>query len=133
MKRTMIGAALALLMSSGMASAQTAGEREVARLHALTPTERAQGHALAIASIAYFAGSQNRCPKFHVIDAAVHAELAAVGIGETAADRVNLLHNYGLSQTSMLEAYAEDPPRFCEYHWKAFGPNNGERQMLEAK
>jgi hypothetical protein len=117
MKRTMMVAALALLMTSGAAMAQTVRE---------------QGHALLITSRAYFAGSQNRCPQFRVIDEAVHAELAAVGVGKTAADRINLMRHLGIH--AWASAYDEDPSRFCKYVWEEFGPNNGsERQMLEAK
>jgi hypothetical protein len=116
MKTKLIAAALALLMASGVAMAQTTRE---------------QGHALSITSRAYFAGSQNRCPQFRVIDEAVHAELVAVGVGKTAVDRINLMHHLGIH--AWAPAYDEDPARFCKYVWEELGPNGYKRQMLEAK
>ncbi len=123
MKRKLIGAALALLMSGGAAFAETRGNR---------PTE-AQINSFAATMLAVFAGSRDHCPRFQLMGEAKNAELTAAGI--TPEMRDEMLRTVG--QIIFLEysdKYDKDPSAFCNDAWETLGPNGSyKRQMLEAK
>jgi hypothetical protein len=110
MKTKMIVAALALLMTSGVAQA--------AYIDAVLNTTWAK-----------FAGSHDRCPRFQAIEEAISAELAEEGITLEMLD-----HDYHHMTDKYLQSYDQNPSEFCANVWQRLGPNGTyKRQMLEAK
>jgi hypothetical protein len=115
LKRQVMLAALALLVTSGAASAFT----------------KEQQAATNVVCLAYFAGNQknNRCPRFQLIDGAAGKELRDGGV------ITNEIFEQTLHQSpSFVADYEENPSRFCSAAWALLGPNGTyRRQMLEAK
>jgi hypothetical protein len=137
MKRKLLGAALALLMTSGAASAYPNGLSKIDFL-----------------VITYVAGSGD-CPRFKFIPQALREEAeeenkitkemlsARLGVliaqvEKNASNRNGLLDTpVGDDKKLLLLTYWEyldDPSDFCAKMWALLGPNGTyKRQMLEAK
>jgi hypothetical protein len=118
MKRTMIAAALALLMTSGAANAKNWNEVSGSEM-----TEAVNNSVLA-----WFAGNHDRCPRFKVIDEAVRDELVAGGLSP------DYIRPNEADRFTYPKDYAANPSAFCKMAWEQIGPNGSyKRQMLEAK
>jgi hypothetical protein len=114
----LILAALALVITSGVASAFT----------------REQSDVIAVASLAQWAGLDDHCPRFKLIESEMMAELAATGLSQTDFDSKEMLAERDRAIFSVVLNYRENPSRFCNAAWQKLGPNGiYKRQMLESK
>jgi hypothetical protein len=105
-------------------------------------TESEQKRAVERVATVMIATTDDRCPRFKAIDAALVAEGASYGITDRAevmrlinqidADLDQGHEGYGL-YVMLISAYKADPG-WCERVWREFGPDGTyKRQLIEAK
>jgi hypothetical protein len=118
MKRKLILATLAQVITSGVASAFTIEQSDV----------------IAVASLAQWAGLDDHCPRFKLIESEMMAELSATGLSQTDFDSSQMLAERDRAISSVVQNYRENPSSFCNAAWQKLGLNGTyRRQMLEAK
>jgi hypothetical protein len=130
MKRTTIAAALALLMTSGAAFAETQTQEDFAK-------DRIQ-NTIAMVMLVHFAGTH--CPNVRMIEEAMIAELKDAGVTSETLNAQGMGIDMNILESMFLNHYDKDPTKFCTGALRGFGPNGGpgpngapKRQMLEAK
>ena len=130
MKRTTIAAALALLMTSGAAFAETQTQEDFAK-------DRIQ-NTIAMVMLVHFAGIH--CQHVRMIEAAMIAELKDAGVTLETLNAPGMGIDMNILESMFLNHYDKDPSKFCTGALRGFGPNGGpglngapKRQMLEAK
>jgi hypothetical protein len=95
----------------------------------LTPN---QVRAIGFVNAARIAGSGDRCPRFHLIEAATFSELAAAGVTNEMSHSPEFSRVFQATSTASLAKYSANPSEFCATAWKTFGPDGSfKRQMLE--
>jgi hypothetical protein len=118
MKRKLILATLALIMTSGVCSAFT----------------REQGDVIAVAALAQWSGLDDHCPRFKLMNDEMIAELAATGLTQRDFDGKEMLAERDRAMFPVIASYRANPSNFCNAAWVRLGPNGTyKRQMLESK
>ncbi len=96
---------------------------------------RERHDVIVAVSIAQFAGLDDRCPRYKLIESALQAELQSVGLAKgfelaSADDH----EERRIAITDAVRAYENSPARFCLDAWAKIGPHGTfKRQMLETK
>ena len=92
-----------------------------------------QINAIKMTTIARFAGSNNTCPRFHVVERSVFEEMADGGIPSARLDTQEFKNAQTEALLGALERRRANASDFCLAVWKLLGPNGlYKRQMLEA-
>jgi hypothetical protein len=90
--------------------------------------------ALQITTSAEYAGYDDHCPRFRVIEKEVYRELFVAGFraADIKTEKFDFWWRDGLTMAGL--AYDSNPSQYCEAAWQLLGPNGTyKRQMLEAK
>ncbi len=118
---------LALCAALTLAASAAAGDPLTGNL-----TET-QLNAIKMTAIARFAGSRNTCPRFHVVQSEVFAEMADARIPPEMLDTQEFKNAQTAALLGALERQRVNPSDFCLAVWQLFGPQGlYKRQMLEA-
>jgi hypothetical protein len=118
MKRQLMLAALALLMTSGAASAFT----------------KEQDAAIKITSAAEFAGLDDHCPRFKLIKREMYAELKSTGLTSEMLRSAEMDSSRVVAIAAIYLKHKANPSDFCSAAWELLGTGGTyRRQMLEAK
>jgi hypothetical protein len=92
-----------------------------------------QMNAIGMTSIARIAGSNDTCPRYHVIMNAVFEEMREAKIPPELLSTQEFKNAVTIATLGALERKKKDPSDFCRAAWQLFGPGGlYRRQMLEA-
>jgi len=94
---------------------------------------KAQLEVITMTTIARFAGSDGRCPRFHVIERAVFQDMHDADIPGGMLETQEFKNAQAIALMGALERKTANPSDFCLAVWQLFGPQGlYKRQMLEA-
>ncbi|SRR5258708_20114756 len=117
----------ALILTAGLLSLAAARDQLTGEIN------EEQLNAIKMTTIARFAGSGKTCPRFHVVDKAVFAEMAEARMPPEMLDTQEFKNAQALALLSAVERQRANPSDFCLAVWQLLGPNGlYRRQMLEA-
>jgi hypothetical protein len=94
---------------------------------------KAQLEVITMTTIARFARSDGRCPRFHVIERAVFQDMRDADIPGGMLETQEFKNAQAIALMGALERKTANPSDFCLAVWQLFGPQGlYKRQMLEA-
>jgi hypothetical protein len=92
-----------------------------------------QIEAITTTTIARVAGSDNRCPRFHVIERALFQEFRDANISPAMLETQDFKNAETMALLGVIEQMTANPSDWCLAVWQLFGPQGlYPRQMLEA-
>jgi hypothetical protein len=93
---------------------------------------KAQLDAITMTTIARVAGSNHRCPGFHLVEPAVFQNMHDADIPQAMLDTQEFKNAQALILVNTINRMKANPSDFCLTAWQLFGPQAlYGRQMLE--